>query len=122
VRSTRRHARLRTAPAVPPPARFGELLVSDDAADPRVLDFAEKPQVRQGWINGGFFVLEPKVLDYIDNDDTSWQSEPLERLTREGQLMAYRHDGFWQCMDTVRDLDLLKSLWSSGKAPWKVWG
>jgi glucose-1-phosphate cytidylyltransferase len=117
----RRHGKLATVTAVRPPARFGGLDLAADAADYRVQNFTEKPQIGEGWINGGFFVLEPKVLDYIEGDDTSWQAEPLERLAREGQLMAHRHDGFWQCMDTVRDLKLLESLWASGKAPWKSW-
>jgi glucose-1-phosphate cytidylyltransferase len=118
----RKHGKLATVTAVHPPARFGELVLSDNLNDPRVIDFAEKPQVREGWINGGFFVLEPEVIDYIDGDDISWQSEPMERLARDGQLMAYRHDGFWQCMDTVRDVELLQTLWSRGTAPWKTWG
>jgi glucose-1-phosphate cytidylyltransferase len=117
----RRHGKLATVTAVHPPARFGELVLAENSDDGRVLSFAEKPQVRQGWINGGFFVLEPQVLEYIDNDDTSWQDEPMERLAQEGQLMAYRHDGFWQCMDTLRDAELLQSLWNSQRAPWKVW-
>jgi glucose-1-phosphate cytidylyltransferase len=117
----RKHGKLATVTAVRPPARFGGLDLSHDSSDCRVQTFTEKPQIGEGWINGGFFVLEPKVLDYIDHDDTSWQHEPLERLAREGQLMAYRHEGFWQCMDTVRDVHLLQTLWGSGKAPWKVW-
>ncbi len=117
----RRHGKLATVTAVHPPARFGELVLADNPDDGRVLSFAEKPQVRQGWINGGFFVLEPRVLDYIDGDDTSWQAEPMERLAREGELMAYRHDGFWQCMDTLRDAELLQALWATERAPWKVW-
>ena len=117
----RRHGKLATVTAVRPPARFGGLDLSHDPSDFRVHSFTEKPQIGEGWINGGFFVLEPKVLDYIAGDETSWQAEPLERLAQEGQLMAYRHDGFWQCMDTVRDVHLLQSLWTSGKAPWKVW-
>ena len=117
----RRHGKLATVTAVRPPARFGGLDLSHDPSDCRVQNFTEKPQVGEGWINGGFFVLEPKVLEYIADDDTSWQAEPLERLANEGQLMAYRHDGFWQCMDTLRDVHLLQTLWSGGKAPWKVW-
>src|SRR5262249_11365620 len=120
-RSHKRHGKLAPVTAVHPPARFGELVVSDDPSNPRVLNFAEKPQVRQGWINGGFFVLEPKVLDYIDNEDTSWQGEPMERLAEEGQLMAYRHDGFWPCLDTIRDGEDLQGLGSRGEAPWKAW-
>jgi len=87
----------------------------------RVAKFAEKPQVGEGWINGGFFVLDRKVLDYIDGDLTLWEHGPLERLTAEGQLMAYRHEGYWQPMDTLREKQLLESLWQSGRAPWKVW-
>ena len=83
-------------------------------------EFSEKPQIGEGWINGAFFVLEPEVFDYIEGDDTQWEREPLERLAREGQLMAYRHDSFWQCMDTLRDKKLLEELWANG-APWKVW-
>ena len=86
--------------------------------DLRVL---EKPQTGEGWINGAFFVLEPEVFDYIDGDDTQWEHEPLEHLAKDGQLMAYRHHGFWQCMDTLRDKKLLEQLWDDGEAPWKVW-
>jgi glucose-1-phosphate cytidylyltransferase len=117
VRFHRGHGKLATATAVRPPARFGGLRFEGD----QIAEFIEKPQVGEGWINGGFFVLEPEVLEYIAGDATSWEHEPLERLAREGQLMAYRHEDFWQCMDTLRDLRLLESLWTSGKAPWKVW-
>jgi glucose-1-phosphate cytidylyltransferase len=117
----RRHGKLATVTAVRPPARFGGLDLSPAVNDYLVRNFTEKPQIGEGWINGGFFVLEPKVLDYIESDETSWQVEPMERLAREGQLMAFRHEDFWQCMDTIRDLKLLESLWSSSKAPWKVW-
>jgi glucose-1-phosphate cytidylyltransferase len=110
----RRHKRLATLTAVRPPARFGALSLDGDFVD----GFIEKPQVGEGWINGGFFVLEPEVLDYIEGDETVFEHEPLERLAREGQLAAYRHDGFWQCMDTLRDVRLLQSLWESGQAPW----
>jgi glucose-1-phosphate cytidylyltransferase len=113
----RRHGRLATVTAVRPPARFGGLVFNGD----HVVKFTEKPQIGEGWINGGFFVFEPKVLDYIDGDAIHLEREPLERLAAEGQLMAYRHDDFWQCMDTLRDLRLLESLWNSNKAPWKVW-
>jgi glucose-1-phosphate cytidylyltransferase len=113
----RRHGRLATVTAVRPPARFGGLLFDGDL----VREFTEKPQVGEGWINGGFFVMEPGVLDYIQGDDTYLEREPLERLAKDGQLAAYRHDGFWQCMDTLRDLRMLESLWESGRAPWKVW-
>jgi glucose-1-phosphate cytidylyltransferase len=103
--------------AVRPPARFGHLELDDD----KVVEFSEKPQTREGWINGAFFVLEPAVFDYIHGDDTGWEKEPLERLASEGQLMAYRHTSYWQCMDTLRDKKLLEDLWQSGNAPWKVW-
>jgi glucose-1-phosphate cytidylyltransferase len=86
-----------------------------------IVEFSEKPQTQEGWISGAFFVLEPGVVDYIDGDETWWEREPLERLAREGQLMAYRHTSFWQCMDTLRDKRLLESLWQSDRAPWKVW-
>jgi len=86
-----------------------------------VAEFTEKPQIGEGWINGGFFVLEPEVMDYIDGDKIIFEREPLERLAADGQLAAYKHDGFWQCMDTLRDVRLLESLWDSGNPPWKVW-
>lgn len=114
----RAHGKLATVTAVRPPARFGLLEFDGD----RVSRFSEKPQIGEGWINGAFFVLEPKVLDYIDGDMTQWEREPMERLARDGQLMAYRHTSFWQCMDTLRDKRLLESLWENGKAPWKTWG
>lgn len=114
----RSHGRLATVTAVRPPSRFGNLRINDD----RVEDFAEKAQAEGGWINGGFFVLEPGVLDYIDGEDTSFEREPLERLAREGQLMAFRHPGFFQPMDTIRERQLLEALWASGNAPWKTWG
>lgn len=114
----RSHGRLATITAVRPPSRFGGLGIG---AGGLVTEFIEKPQIGEGWINGGFFVLEPKVLDYIDGDDIIFEREPLERLVHDGQLVAYRHEGFWQCMDTLRDTRLLESLWAGGKAPWKVW-
>lgn len=110
----RSHGRLATITAVRPPARFGRLELDGG----RVREFSEKPQIDQGWINGGYFVIEPGALDYIDGDDTAWERQPLERLARDGQLMAYQHTGFWQCMDTLRDLRLLESLWAAGRAPW----
>jgi glucose-1-phosphate cytidylyltransferase len=113
----RRHGKLATVTAVRPPARFGHLVMDTD----RVVEFSEKPQTSEGWINGAFFVLSPKVIDYIDNDQTQWEKEPLERLAAEGQLMAYRHTSFWQCMDTLRDKRLLENLWQDARAPWKVW-
>jgi glucose-1-phosphate cytidylyltransferase len=113
----RSHGKLATMTAVRPPARFGHMELDGSL----VTEFSEKPQAREGWINGAFFVLEPPVLDYIDGDDTHWEREPLERLAAEGQLMAYRHESFWQCMDTLRDKVLLESLWARGDAPWKTW-
>ncbi len=113
----RSHGKLATVTAVRPPARFGHLVFDGD----RIVEFSEKPQTREGWINGAFFVLEPRVLDYIDGDRTQWEKEPMERLARDGQLMAYRHTSFWQCMDTLRDKRLLQELWDSGNAPWKTW-
>jgi glucose-1-phosphate cytidylyltransferase len=113
----RSHGKLATVTAVRPPARFGGLEFDGDL----VRRFTEKPQIGEGWINGGFFVLEPGVLDYIEGDQTMWESEPLERLAEDGQLVAYKHEAFWQSMDTLRDLRLLESLWQSNQAPWKVW-
>jgi glucose-1-phosphate cytidylyltransferase len=113
----RGHGRLATVTAVRPPARFGRLEIQCD----QVVEFSEKPQLGEGWINGAFFVLEPGVFDYIEGDDTQWEREPMERLAREGQLMAYRHEGFWQCMDTLRDKKLLNDLWERGNPPWKIW-
>ena len=113
----RSHGKLATVTAVRPPARFGALAIDGD----RVLDFVEKPQIGEGWINGGFFVLEPGVADYIDGDHMIFEHEPLGRIARDGQLMAYRHPSFWQPMDTLRELRLLRSLWDRGEAPWQVW-
>jgi glucose-1-phosphate cytidylyltransferase len=109
--------RLATLTAVQPAGRFGAL----DTAGTRVTRFAEKPQGDGSWINGGFFVLEPRVLDYVDGDMTNWEREPIERLSAEGQLSAFKHDGFWQPMDTLRDKIKLEELWQSQPAPWKVW-
>jgi glucose-1-phosphate cytidylyltransferase len=115
----RSHGRLATVTAVRPPARFGELQFDGD----RVTEFAEKPQTSVGWINGGFFVLEPGVRDYVpQRQGLVWEHEPLERLATDGQLMAYRHDGFWHPMDTLRDVRVLEELWVSGSPPWRVWG
>jgi glucose-1-phosphate cytidylyltransferase len=113
----RSHGRLATVTAVRPPARFGGLVFDGDL----VAEFTEKPQIGEGWINGGFFVLEPEVLQYIEGDETIWEREPLERLAADGQLAAFRHDGFWQPMDTLRDVRLLNGLWDSGDVPWRVW-
>jgi glucose-1-phosphate cytidylyltransferase len=110
----RSHGKLATLTAVRPPARFGHLELDGE----QVTEFSEKPQTGEGWINGAFFVLEPGVFDYVEGDDTQWEREPLSRLAADGQLMAYRHDGFWQCMDTLRDKKLLDALCESGEAPW----
>jgi len=112
----RSHGRLATVTAVRPPSRFGGLAFDGD----RVVEFLEKPQAGEGWINGGFFVLEPQALDYIEGDDTVWERTPLERLASDGQLMAFKHTGFFQPMDTLREKTLLQDLWDSGKAPWRV--
>jgi len=114
----RRHGKAATVTAVRPPARFGGLQLKKNL----VSRFMEKPQIGEGWINGGFFVLEPRVTDYIDDDQTLFEQEPLERLAAQGQLMAYQHGDFWQCLDTMRDLRLLEDLWQSGKAPWQTRG
>lgn len=113
----RSHGKLATLTAVRPPARFGHLDLDGD----QIVDFSEKPQTREGWINGAFFVLEPGVIDYIPGDDTLWEKEPLEQLAKDGQLMAYKYSGFWQCMDTLRDKRRLEGLWDSNQAPWKTW-
>ena len=113
----RNHGRLITMTAVRPPARYGHMEFDGD----RIREFTEKPQTAEGWINGAFFVVEPQVFDYIDGDDTQFEKEPLERLAADGELMAYRHDGFWQCMDTRRDKYVLEKMWESGQAPWKTW-
>ncbi len=113
----RAHGRLATMTAVRPPARYGHLEFDGN----RIREFTEKPQTAEGWINGAFFVVEPQVFDYIDGDDTQFEKEPLERLAADGELMAYKHDGFWQCMDTRRDKYVLEKLWDSGEAPWKIW-
>ena len=104
-----------TVSTVRPGARFGEL----DLDGAHVRSFKEKPQTRQGWINGGFFVMEPQFLDFIADDKTVLEGEPLEGAAARGELMAYRHEGFWQCMDTVRDRKYLDKLWSENRAPWK---
>ena len=110
--------RIATVTAVRPPARFGGLIFEGDNL---VADFTEKPQIGEGWINGGFMVFEPEIFNYIESDDSSLEAHALERLAAERQLTAYRHDGFWQCMDTLRDKRLLEALWQEQRAPWKVW-
>lgn len=113
----RAHGKLATVCAVQPPGRYGALMRDGDA----VHGFKEKPPGDGAWINGGFFVLSPKVIPYIDGDDMPWEAEPLTRIAEERQLQAYEHQGFWQPMDTLRDKNLLESLWQSGQAPWKTW-
>lgn len=111
------HKRIATVTVVRPPSRFGGITLDGE----QVSRFDEKNQIGEGWINGGFFVLEPEVFEYIEGDDTIFEKAPLEKLAQENQLMAYRHDGFWQCMDTMRELQLLEDYWQTGKAPWKLW-
>lgn len=113
----KKQQKLATLTAIQPPGRFGSLLIENE----QVHGFKEKPQGDGGWINGGFFVLSPKVIDYIDNDETIWEKSPLETLAAEGQLSAFHHDGFWHPMDTLRDKNYLEELWESGQAPWKTW-
>lgn len=117
LRFHRSRGRIATVTAVRPPARFGGLIFNSDL----VTQFTEKPQIGEGWINGGFMVFEPEVFKYLEGDHTRLEQDVLERLAAEGQLAAYRHEGFWQCMDTLRDVHMLENLWGSGKAPWKVW-
>ena len=109
-----RHGKIATVTAVHPPARFGALTLEGAV----VREFSGKPQADEGWINGGFFVFEPGIFDYLSDDTTILEREPLDRLAADGQMMAYRHTGFWQPMDTVREKEILESLWASGKAPW----
>jgi glucose-1-phosphate cytidylyltransferase len=111
------HGKIATVTAVRPPARFGGLVFDGD----RVAEFTEKPQIGEGWINGGFMCFEPRIFSYLKEDSTVLEKDALEALARDGQLMAYRHEGFWQCMDTVRDLKVLEGLWSSKNPPWKLW-
>ncbi len=113
----RSHGAMATMTAARPPGRFGAIELAGDV----VSNFREKPVGDGGWINGGFFVLSPKVLPYIAGDETMWEAEPLERLAADGELRAYRHTGFWRPMDTLRDKNDLESLWAAGKAPWKIW-
>jgi glucose-1-phosphate cytidylyltransferase len=114
----RAHGRLATVTAVQPPGRYGAL---DLAKGDQVKGFIEKPRGEGGWINGGFFVLSPKVIDYVEGDDTSWEDKPLARLSAAGQLVAFKHDGFWQPMDTLREKNYLDALWEGGSPPWRKW-
>ncbi len=111
------HGKLATLTAVRPSARFGHLNLDGDM----IIEFSEKPQTSEGWINGAFFVLEPGVFDYIDGDTTMWEKKPLGQLAKDGQLVAYRHSSFWQCMDTLRDKRRLDAMWQDGNPPWKIW-
>lgn len=111
------HGKLATVTTVRSPSRFGRIGFEGD----QITDFYEKPEAAEGWINGGYFVLDFKAIDYIENDETIWERSPVERLARDGQLMGYRHYGFWSCMDTLKEKRVLEDLWNSGKAPWKVW-
>src|ERR1051325_1779430 len=113
----RAHGKLATVTAVRPPSRFGGLIFNGDL----VAEFTEKPQIGEGWINGGFLIFEPAVFDYLSGDESSLEVDALEQLAIDKQLVAYRHEAFWQCMDTMRDMRLLQNLWQSGNAPWKVW-
>jgi glucose-1-phosphate cytidylyltransferase len=113
----RAHGLIATVTAVRPPARFGGLIVDGDI----VAEFTEKPQIGEGWINGGFLVFEPAVFQYLAGDDSGLEADALEKLAADRQLAAYRHEGFWQCMDTLRDKRLLQTLWQEHRAPWKVW-
>ena len=110
------HNKIATVTAVHPPVRFGEVEIKNN----EVTRFAEKKQAKSSWISGGFFILNKKIFNYIKNDETVFEEYPLEKVTSEGQLMAYKHEGFWQCMDTLREKKLLESLWNKGIAPWKV--
>ncbi|MGB5064693.1 MAG: glucose-1-phosphate cytidylyltransferase [Candidatus Competibacter sp.] len=113
----RAHGKLATLTAARPPARYGHLEFQGD----QITSFTEKPQTAEGWINGAFFVLEPGIFDYIDSDQTMWEHEPLTNLARDGQLHAYKHSSFWQCMDTLREKHILQTLWDAGDPPWKLW-
>jgi glucose-1-phosphate cytidylyltransferase len=112
-----KHGKLATITAVQPPGRYGGLNIQNSM----VKNFTEKPRGDGGWINGGFFVLNPRCINYIDSDNTPWEHEPLQNIANDGELMAYEHQGFWQPMDTLREKKLLQELWESGKAPWKTW-
>lgn len=113
----RSHGKLATLSAVRPPAKYGYMEFSGN----RIRKFMEKPQQNRGWINGAFFVLEPEIFEYIEDDNTQWEKEPLEQLAEDGQLMGYKHDSFWQCMDTLHERNTLEELWLKGQAPWKIW-
>jgi glucose-1-phosphate cytidylyltransferase len=113
----RSHGKLATVTTVRSPARFGRITLEGD----QVSAFYEKPEAAEGWINGGFFVLQPEAVDYVDSDECVWERSVVERLAGDGQLMGYRHYGFWSCMDTIKEKNILEDLWNSDKAPWKIW-
>ena len=117
IKFHRQHGKLATITAVQPPGRYGAINMEND----EVRGFIEKPKGDGGWINGGFFVLSPKCIDYIAGDQTAWEAEPLSAIARDGQMRAFQHAGFWQPMDTLREKNLLEDLWNSGNAPWKLW-
>lgn len=117
----RKHGKIGTVTAVRPPARFGGIIFDPSDDSGKILKFTEKPQIGEGWINGGFMVFEPAIFNYLEDENTSLEAHVLERLAEEGQLAAFKHEGFWQCMDTMRDKNLLEKLWESGEAPWKIW-
>jgi len=111
------HGKLATVTTVRTPARFGRISYSGNQID----QFYEKSQEAEGWINGGFFVLNKSVIDYIDDDETIWERKPIKALASDGQLLGFKHDGFWSCMDTLKEKNMLEDLWTSGKAPWRIW-
>jgi len=111
------HGKLATVTTVRSPARFGRINFEGD----QIIKFYEKPQTAEGWINGGYFILNLGAIDYVENDESIWERDPVERLAQDGQLMGYRHYGFWSCMDTLKEKKILEELWTSGKAPWMMW-
>jgi glucose-1-phosphate cytidylyltransferase len=119
IRFHKEQGTLATLTAVQPPGRFGAIALGQGQT--KIQSFHEKPEGDGAWVNGGYFVLEPEVIDYIDADSTTWEREPLQKLAQSNQLSAYRHAGFWQPMDTLRDKHYLEDLWKNGKAPWKIW-
>jgi glucose-1-phosphate cytidylyltransferase len=117
LRFHRGHGKLATVTSVHPPSRFGNLAFHGDL----ITDFLEKTDLGESWINGGYFLLEPAAIDYVEGDDDAWERGPLERLARDGQLMGYRHPGFWSCMDTLKEKTMLEDMWRTGRAPWRIW-
>ena len=112
------HGKIATLTAVRPPARFGSIIMEENG---NILEFKEKPQLGEGWINGGYFVFNYEIFNYLEDESTILERDPLENLAKDNQLVSYRHNGFWHCMDTIRDRDNLNEIWSTGKAPWKKW-